>query len=107
LTKFLMVKNDLRPSILATLQYSDGSIVDLTGCTAKFVMTQSGTEIINKTATVLSPATSGQVRYDWASGDTAHVGMYKGEFQITFADTKVMTFPTDGSLDIEFRDVDQ
>jgi hypothetical protein len=99
-----MVKNDLRPSILATLKNADGTVVDLTGCSAKFHMRQNETAIINKDATIITPPTAGQVRYDWASGDTNYSGMCHGEFEITFGDGKKQSFPTKGDFEIIFRE---
>jgi hypothetical protein len=106
----MMVKNDLLPSILATLKYTDGSTVDLTGSTIKFHLRQGTTLLFNKTAVLILPGTAGQVRYDWVSGDTAimldsdRIGRCKGEFEVTFPTGKVMTFPTEGDLDVIFRD---
>jgi hypothetical protein len=99
-----MVKNDLKPSVLATLKYSDGTVVDLTGCTAKFHMKQGSTVLIDKNAVILTPGTSGQVRFDWDTGDTAYTGLCNAEFEITFSDGEKMTFPTKGDLEIVFRE---
>lgn len=107
---FEMVKNDLKPSILATLKYEDGTVVDLTGCTVKFHLKKGDTLLFNKAAVVVAPATSGVVRYDWATGDTTVTldadgyARCSGDFEITFSDTKKMTFPTKGDLEIIFRD---
>ena len=110
-TTFEMVKGDRKPSVLATLKYSDGTTVDLTGCTAKFHMKKGATVKVNASATIISPPTNGQVRYDWIIGDTdvtleadGYV-LYEAEFEITFADGKVMTFPTKAEFEIKFRDV--
>lgn len=110
-TTFEMVKGDLKPSVLATLKYSDGTVVDLTGCTAKFHMKKGATVKVNAAATIVAPATSGQVRYDWTGTDTTVTleadgyVLYEAEFEITFADSKVMTFPTKAEFEIKFRDV--
>ena len=108
---FDMVKNDLKPSILCTLKYADGSLVDLTSCSVKFHMKKGSTLLVDKSAVVVSPPTGGVVRYDWTTGDTNVVidsdgyGSYDGEFEVTFADTKTMTFPSKkGDFEIRFRD---
>jgi hypothetical protein len=101
LTRFLMVSGDLKPSILATLQFSDGTAVNLTGCTVQFQMSQGGTTLLNKPAVIVN-ASAGQVRYDWASGDTNVQGVCKGQFQVTFSDTTVQTFPTAGDFEVDF-----
>ena len=109
LTEFEMVKNDRQPSILATLRYSDGSAVNLTGATVKFHMSKDGVILINAAAVVVAPATGGVVRYDWTALDTAVIlgsdgfCRCKGEFEVTFSDATIMTFPTKGDFQIIFR----
>jgi hypothetical protein len=99
-----MVKNDLKPSVLATLKYADGTVVDLTGCTAEFHLKQGDTVLIDKSAVILDPTTNGQVRYDWEAGETAYTGLCNAEFEITFSDGEKMTFPTKGDLEVVFRE---
>jgi len=99
-----MVRNDLNPSIEATLTRKDGSIVDLTGCTVKFHMKKGETLLVNKPATILTPPTDGKVRFDWTSGDTDIVGLCKAEFEITFTDGKPFTFPAKDEFYIIFRE---
>lgn len=91
-TKFYIKQNDTKPSITAQL-LSDGSAVDLTGATVKFHMGST----IDAAATITDAAT-GNVRYDWASGDTATAGTYNAEFEVTFSDGKIETFPNDEYL---------
>lgn len=98
---FFLKAHDVLPSIQASLT-SGGTAVDLTGATVKFIMRaadanfapSNGTAKINTTAVIVSPATSGVVRYDWATQDTDSPGNYVAEWQVTFTDSKVETFPT-------------
>ena len=99
-----MVRNDLNPSIEATLTRKDGSIVDLTGCTAKFHLKKGDILLIDKAAVILTPPTDGKVRFDWTSGDTNITGLCKAEFEITFADAKIFTFPAKDEFYIIFRE---
>ena len=99
--KFNIKQNDTWPPLIATLQQTiDGvtSPIDLTGATVKFMMrpVAGGTAKVNATATIVAPATSGQVRYDFAAIDTDTVDDYVYEWQITFGDGKVATVPTVG-----------
>lgn len=96
-----MVKGDLRPSILATLQYSDGSAVDLTGSTVNFQMLQNGLQLINKPCTIVSPS-SGVVRYDWVQGDTNYFGTCPAQFEVTFPDGTNQTFPVSEDFAVQF-----
>jgi hypothetical protein len=96
-----MVKGDLKPSILATLQYSDGSPVDLTGSTVNFQMFQNGVQLINRPCTIVSPS-NGVVRYDWVQGDTDHLGMCPAQLEVTFPDGTNQTFPVSEDFAVEF-----
>ena len=91
-TTFYIKQGDTKPSLSAQL-LSDGSAVDLTGATVKFHM---GT-IIDATATIVDAAT-GNVRYDWVTADTETAGLFRAEFEVTFSDGTVETFPNDGYL---------
>ena len=91
-TTFHIKQNDTKPSLSVQL-LSDGSAVDLTGAMVKFHM---GT-IIDAAATIVNAAT-GNVKYNWAVGDTATAGKFNAEFEVTFSDGTVETFPNDGYL---------
>lgn len=85
------------PSISATLVDADQAPVNLTGTTLYFIMaaTPSLTIKVNSPA-VLVNAAQGQVRYDWASGDTSTAGDFLVEWQVTFPDGRQQTFPSTG-----------
>lgn len=89
---FLKV-GDLLPELTGTL-YQDGVVFDLTGWTLQVRWRNLDTGAIStKSATVVS-ATSGTVKYTWASGDTADEGRYEYEWVATrTSDSKVQTFP--------------
>ena len=95
-----MVKGDRKPSIQAQLKCADGTIPDLTDCTVKFLMDKEGVTLIYTAGSVVAPATSGIVQYDWATDDTIVTGVCRGEFEITWADGLTTTWPTEG--DFEF-----
>ena len=68
----------------------------------KFIMTLTGATVpkVNTGATVVS-ATAGTVRYDWASDDTNTAGLYRAEFEVTFAGGIKRTFPGDDYLYVQ------
>lgn len=47
---------------------------------------------------------AGKVRYNWSASDTASVGTYEGEFEVTFADSTIETFPNSGFFSIIVTD---
>ena len=95
---FHIKQNDTSPSILAELKDANNTPVNITSATAKiFVKAIDGTLKINSSVQVINAAL-GKVRYDWQTGDTDTVGTYSVEFQVTYTDGSIETFPNTGSL---------
>jgi len=91
---FYIKQGDTRPAIKAQL-YNDSSEVDLTGATVRFIM--GG--VVDAAATVTS-ALTGAVQYQWETADTVDAGSFEGEFEVTFSDGRIETYPNNGYLDI-------
>ena len=97
---FYFGQNDTGPALTDTLYDSNGNVVDLTGATVKFTMTDRfGVVVINAAAaTVNSPATGGSVSYTWQAADLANAGTFRARWVVTFANGEVESFPNaDGS----------
>lgn len=93
---FSIKAHDVYPSIEATLSVG-GVALDLTNAVSvKFIMKADvgGTVVVNAAAVFNSPRTSGMLHYDWISADTATVGLYKGEWEITWPGPRKQTVPT-------------
>ena len=94
---FSIKQNDTSPSIQATLKDSAQSPVDLTDATVMFHMKSvDGTVKVDRQMTITN-ASGGVVQYDWQAGDTDTVGTYYVEFEVTYADASVETFPNNGN----------
>lgn len=78
--------------------YADGSGV-LSGASARFLMARPGSAPIVDEAAEIADV-DGVLRYGWATGDTAASGVYRAEFEVTFADGHIETFPSSGWLTI-------
>lgn len=93
---FSIKAHDLLPSIQAVLKNPDGSPLDLTAATGiKFIMrATTGGTIKVTAAAVKADAVNGVVRYDWSGTDTATIGAYQGEWEITWPGGKKQTVPT-------------
>lgn len=102
---FYVKQNDTSPAILATLQDANGTAIDVTGASVRFHMRSiGGTSTVVDAAATIVTAASGIVRYDWDAADTASIGSYQAEFEVTYADASVETFPNDGYIRVEIKD---
>lgn len=102
---FYIKQNDTSPAMLATLQDADGNAVNVTGASIRFHMRAVGstTVVVDEAVTIVTPL-SGIVRYDWQAADTDTIGSYQAEFEVTYADSSVETFPNDGYIRVEIID---
>ena len=102
---FYIKQNDTSPIMQATLQDADGNAVDLTGSSVRFHMRPlGGTTVTVDAAASIVTALSGIVRYVWDAADTAIIGSYQAEFEVTYADASVETFPNNGYIRVEIID---
>lgn len=87
-------QNDTRPAAYAVLRRGD-TVVDLTAAsTVTFKMrAEDGTLKVDAAAVILAPLT-GEVEYRWATGDTDTPGLFPAEWQVSWLDNTVETFPT-------------
>jgi hypothetical protein len=95
-------RNDTKDTISYTMTYADGTPVNLTGATVRFVMGKGKTLITSDTAIIVS-ATAGKVEYTLKENDTLLAGNYNAEFEVTFSTGKVKTFPNDGYISIKIQ----
>lgn len=103
---FYIKQNDTAPAIRATLQDGDGNAVDLTDATVRFHMKaiDASTVKVDDIVSIVSPATSGVVQYNWIADDTDTVGSFHAEFEVTYSDTSIETFPNNGYIRVEITD---
>ena len=92
---FIIKQNDTSPAIQATLKDANGSAIALTGAdVAMHMKSVNGVLKVREEITIVD-ADTGVVKYDWVTGDTDTVGTYYVEFQVTYADLTIETFPND------------
>lgn len=98
-------RGDTAAVVRATLYSDDESTIpiNLTGASVKFIMAlvaaDPGTPVVNGDCTLIDAA-NGRIGYDWLEADVAVTGVYKAEFQVTYADGKIQTFPRQEYLTI-------
>lgn len=102
---FYIKQNDTVPSLRADLRDGDNNAIDLSGASVKFIMREMGgnSATINTLAIIVDEA-GGTVQYNWQDGDTDTIGSYQAEFEVTYADGTVETFPNSGYVRIEILD---
>ena len=102
---FYIKQNDTAPFLLVTLRDGSENVIDLTGATAVFKMRPVGQETAKTDrAAIIHNEDNGQVRYEWQASDTDTIGSYEAEFQITFVDGKIETFPNSDFIRITITD---
>ena len=94
MSKFIIKRNDTAPVMEARLLGKSLQPVPIVGATVVFNMRSfSGGVVINRAPVTVLDDDTGLVKYEWGAADTARSGTYQGEFEVTFADGKIETFP--------------
>jgi uncharacterized protein YfaS (alpha-2-macroglobulin family) len=97
---FTIRQNDTSPSLQATLKDFEGTPIPISGATVQFHMKSiDGTLKVDQQMTI-TDADNGVVQYDWQSGDTDTQGSYYVEFEVTYSDGSIETFPNKGNLSV-------
>lgn len=80
--------------------------VNLTGVTVVFNMRKKGAaNTVNRGASsIVGAAANGTVSYTWALADTAISGQFEAEFEVTYADMTVETYPNSGFITVQIKD---
>jgi hypothetical protein len=97
---FHLKRGDTSPA----LRYRLDPAVNLAGASVVFNMRQrdGGTTILDRAAaTIEGDPAEGVVGYDWALADTATAGRFEAEFEVTYADGGVETFPNDSFIIVQ------
>jgi hypothetical protein len=94
-------RNDTKDNIKATLSNESGP-VDLTGATVRFLMSRRNTLKVDRQA-IIQDAVNGIVWMVFEQGDTEEVGAFQAEFEVTFSDGRIETFPNNGYILIHIQ----
>lgn len=95
-----MTQGNRLPSLYCQLHDYTG-VLDLSGVASVrwVMMDQTGASKVDAAASVVTPASFGIVRYDWASGDTDTPGTFFGQFELTIGG-KTQNVPSDRHLSV-------
>lgn len=96
-----MKRGDTAPFARVTLTDANGQGVNLEGASVVIIAADANTklELFHGNATVTqngsgTDGTAGQVEYEWQQGDTDEEGNYIVEFEVTYSNGEIQTFPT-------------
>ena len=99
---FKVKRFDTKPALNVTLQYNNGSPVDLTASTIYFNIGDLSTYATYRSGLcTITDSTAGQCSYNWDALDTGSVGTYWGEFEVDWGTGSLMSLPDDHSLKIQ------
>jgi hypothetical protein len=103
---FYIKQNDTASFITRDLKDAFGAPVNVTGAAIKFSMRvkPAGSIKVDDEDGVIVNAGIGRVRYEWTAANTNTADEYEGEFQVTYANGKIQTFPNDGHIPIVITD---
>lgn len=102
---FEIKENDTSPGFRLQLNLSDEQTLE--GASVRFHMARAdGTLKVNSVGRVVSIADE-QIEYLWSENDTTEAGNFKSEFEVTFSDGSVETFPNNRYLRVRiYRELD-
>ena len=99
-TPFYIKQNDSK-YMNATLKDTTGTVVDLTGATVVFNAEDlNGNAVIVRQSVDIVSAADGTVKYLFKASETATVKDLRGEFEVTFADGTIESFPNPENIPI-------
>jgi hypothetical protein len=94
-------QHDTWPPLRAQLSDADGPVDLTTVDTVRFLYKEAtGITSVARVCTV-TEALEGRVEYEWIAGDTALVKLYNAEFEVTWGDGEITTFPNSGYFTFE------
>lgn len=97
---FYIKQNDTRPQLEVNLRDDRDRPINITGATVVFSMRNVSDDSvkIDEASTTTVSSTGGRVRYSFTAANTNTAGNFDGEFQVTFLDSTIETFPNDGYI---------
>lgn len=101
---FTIKNGNTSPALRVALKYDDCKAVNTTDATVMFHMRPYGEETPVIVAEGVIVTIGGIVEYEWAEGDTDAPGSYEAEFEVTYADGTVETFPSEGYIPVEITE---
>lgn len=102
MASIVLKRGDTLPVLQAQLLDSEGNPVNLTTAEqVRFLMIdRKGNPVVDAPAFIVN-AEEGFVQFFWRPEDTSQVGSFNAEFEVTFDDGSILTFPNDRYFTIQ------
>jgi hypothetical protein len=96
---FTIKRGDTSPALLYALF---PSTINLAGSTVVFNMRKRRTEEVkvDRSPASVVAGTDPVLQYEWDAADTDESGEFEGEFEVTYGDSTIETFPNKGYIPI-------
>ena len=95
-------QHDTWPMIEGQLKGNDIAVNLTTATSVKLLLKSQGSGSIEGGGTcTITDAAAGRVAYDLVGADTEDVTIFNGEFEVTWADGSIQTFPNSGYFTLE------
>lgn len=107
---FYIKQGDTSPSIEYQLQDDNGDPVDITGYQdVEFHFRKEDVDSIKVNDDTsgnvsVTDAANGKVKYEWQTGDTDQSGRHVAEWQVTYDDGSIETFPNRRDIDVRVEE---
>lgn len=101
---FNLKQNDTFPSMEAVLLDGNGFPVDLTRASVRFHMRNAAGAVVIDEAAIVTDEVAATVAYYWTAADTQTVGNFSAEFEVTYQDGNIETFPNASYIEIIITD---
>jgi hypothetical protein len=98
--QFHIKSGDTRPPIVAQLSAAEDDVFTSVAFRMKAVKGTVEVEGVGGIIDQPDATQGGIVQYQWITDDTADPGQYLGEFEVTFSDGRIETYPNNGFLEI-------
>lgn len=102
---FYFKLGDTEPALEATLWAGTSATpANLAGASGvKLIITRRPGIVGDEYTAQIVSAVNGTVKYEWTGNEFDAAGIYYGEWQVTYTDLSVETFPNDGEFLIKVR----
>jgi hypothetical protein len=99
--EFFIKRGDTSPALLFQIDPP----VNLTAATVVFNMrARGGAVVVNRAPASVPSLPNPTLRYDWTAPNTAEVGTFEAEFEVTYGDGAIETWPNDGYIAVRIWD---